>query len=81
MSEAEASTTPGLSASGDVGDKFNVAKERKAAGDEAFKNNDLAAGEPSSASASRILYHGSRAHRARIVAFRHYHEVSAGRLF
>ncbi|KAI0749799.1 TPR-like protein [Daedaleopsis nitida] len=31
-----------LAAAGDVGDKFNVAKEKKAAGDEAFKNNDLA---------------------------------------
>ena len=33
-----------LAAGGDVGDKFNVAKEKKAAGDEAFKNNDLATG-------------------------------------
>ncbi|TBU41938.1 TPR-like protein [Dichomitus squalens] len=30
-----------LSAGGDIGEKFNVAKEKKAAGDEAFKSNDL----------------------------------------
>ncbi|KAI0787610.1 hypothetical protein C8Q74DRAFT_1252825 [Fomes fomentarius] len=44
MSEAEQATspTPGLSAGGDVADKFNTAKEKKAAGDEAFKHNDIA---------------------------------------
>ncbi len=46
MSEAEQPTspTPGLSAGGDVADKFNTAKEKKAAGDEAFKNNDIVTG-------------------------------------
>ncbi|KAI0707303.1 TPR-like protein [Earliella scabrosa] len=42
MSEAEQTpSTSGLAAGGDVGAKFNTAKEKKAAGDEAFKNNDI----------------------------------------
>ena len=33
-----------LAAGGDLGDKFNVAKEKKAAGDVAFKDNDMPGG-------------------------------------
>ena len=35
---------PKLAGGGDIGEKFNVAKEKKAQGDEAFKNSDLATG-------------------------------------
>ncbi|PIL35515.1 transporter [Ganoderma sinense ZZ0214-1] len=38
---AEQTTPSNLSAGGDVGQKFNVAKGKKDAGDEAFKNGDL----------------------------------------
>ncbi len=48
MSEAEqaaSSSTPGLAAGGDIAEKFRVANEKKAAGDEAFKKGDVGAGE------------------------------------
>ena len=41
----EQTTASNLSAGGDVGQKFNVAKQKKEAGDEAFKKNDLNGGE------------------------------------
>ncbi|KAI1796872.1 TPR-like protein [Ganoderma leucocontextum] len=37
----EQTTTSNLSAGGDIGQKFSVAKDKKEAGDEAFKKNDL----------------------------------------
>ncbi|KAI0719342.1 TPR-like protein [Cerioporus squamosus] len=46
MSEAEqagSSSTPGLAAGGDIAEKFKVANEKKAAGDEAFKKGDVGA--------------------------------------
>ena len=43
--EAGTATQSNLSAGGDIGEKFNTAKQKKAAGDEAFKNNDLAGGK------------------------------------
>ena len=47
--EAEASQTPSkLAAGGDIADKFNIAKDKKAAGDEAFKKSDLPTGAPGS---------------------------------
>lgn len=76
MAEA-ASSTPGISAGGDIANKFNIAKERKAAGDEAFKNNDFMGGE------YRCLLYAlpvcSATDPMRLLAFRNYHEVSGSR--
>ena len=47
MSETEqaaSSSTSGLAAGGDIGQKFQLANEKKAAGDEAFKKGDVNAG-------------------------------------
>ena len=43
--EAGTATQSNLSAGGDIGEKFNTAKQKKAAGDEAFKNNDFMGGQ------------------------------------
>ena len=65
----EQTTPSNLSAGGDVGQKFNVAKEKKEAGDEAFKKNDLEGGECPSCSFMPHLRPPS------YIALRSYHEV------
>ena len=73
--EAGTATQSNLSAGGDIGEKFNTAKQKKAAGDEAFKNNDLAGGK------RRNLRSGTapHIHHMRVTALRNYHEVRCGR--
>ena len=74
MSEAEqAPSTSGLAAGGDVGAKFNTAKEKKAAGDEAFKNNDIPGG-----ACARFFLLAECARADCMIAhaaFKNYHEV------
>ena len=41
LTQIAGASASGLSAGGDVGDKFQVAKDKKAAGDEAFKAGDI----------------------------------------
>lgn len=69
---AEQTTASNLSAGGDVGQKFSVAKDKKEAGDEAFKQNDLDGGECPAICAAPASF---CLRLPLCVALRNYHEV------